>query len=113
MAKFKQDIVITCVYFHGEKKDYYVKRFKMDELSVSKREDFIPRDAGTKLLILSFNPDPKVDVSFKKGKRGTPDPELIDLAEVVQPKGVKAIGNKLEPQRCEDGQACKILILSD
>lgn len=98
LAKLKPEIVITCVYFHGEKKDYYVKRFKMDELAVGKREDFIPAESGSKLLILSFNPQPRVAVTFKKGKRGTPDPELIDLAELVQPKGVKAIGNKLSRQ---------------
>ena len=98
LAKFKEDIVITCVYFHGEKKDYYVKRFKMDELTVAKREDFIPPESGSKLLILSFNPEPMVAVTFKKGKRGTPEPELIDLAELIQPKGVKAIGNKLSRQ---------------
>ena len=85
---------VSCVYFHGEKKDYYVKRFRLDELDVGRREDFI--EPGSKLLILSFSDEPTVQVSFKKSKKGaTPEPEQLYLSDIVAPKGIKALGNKL------------------
>ena len=86
--------VVNCVYFHAEKKDYYVKRFRLDELDVGRREEFI--EPGSKLLILSFASEPLVQVAFKKGKKGVaPDPEEVYLTDIVAPKGIKALGNKL------------------
>ncbi len=98
VGKYTEDQIISVVYFHGEKSDYYVKRFRLEELSTGKREDFINPEDNSKLLILSFNPEPLVEVSFKKGKRGTPEKESIYLSDVVAPKGVRAIGNKLSRQ---------------
>lgn len=95
IGKFSPEIIVSIVYFHGEKRDFYVKRFKLDELSLGKREEFIPPLEGTKLLILSLNPDPCVQLNFNKGRRGTPDPEQVYLSELVQPKGVRALGNKV------------------
>lgn len=98
VGKYNEDLIVSVVYFLGSKEDYYVKRFRLDELAPGKREEFIGGDDGNKLLILSFNPEPLVEVSFKKGKQGTHEKESIYLSDIVAPKGVRAIGNKLSRQ---------------
>lgn len=95
IGRVEEDLVVSCVYYHGEKQDYYVKRFNVADMATGKCESFMPPVSGTKLLILSMNPDPVVKVSFKKGKRSTPEPELVDLVDVASVKSVKALGNKL------------------
>ena len=89
VGQLKDDLIISCVYIHGDKKDYYVKRFRLDELTLGKREEFISQSAGSKLLILSFNPEPCVEVSFKKGKRGTPKMKPFTLEMSSHQKGLK------------------------
>ena len=95
MGKLKPGSVISCVYFHGEKKDFYAKRFSLDDINVGKREDFINESAGSKLAIVSLNSHPLVEVTYLKGKSQEKVKESIDLSEIASVKGFRAIGNRL------------------
>ncbi|MFW7378870.1 MAG: DNA gyrase/topoisomerase IV subunit A [Oligoflexus sp.] len=95
LGKFRPDTVLTCVYYHGEKKDYYVKRFSLDELSTGKREEFISSEPGSRMLILSFHAEPVVEVTCKKGRSATAAKEVVELAEMATIRSLKAMGNKL------------------
>ncbi|NRA63785.1 MAG: DNA gyrase/topoisomerase IV subunit A [Pseudobacteriovorax sp.] len=98
VAKLQGEEVVSCVYYHGEKQDYYVKRFSLAEMTLGKREEFVDPHPKSKILILSFGLEPEVQVTYKKGKKATPEPEIICLSDIVAPKGIRAIGNKLSRQ---------------
>ena len=89
------DQVISVVYYEGERKACYVKRFELNPETVGKRQEFIPQTKGTKILLITTQDSPLLKVTFKKGKKGTPSPELVRLADIIDIKGVKALGNKL------------------
>jgi topoisomerase-4 subunit A len=95
MGKLRDETVVTCVYYHGDKKDYYVKRFRLDELPSGKRESFISQETGSRLVILSFNPEPVVEMKVQKGKQAKPETQSVDLAEFINVRSYKALGNKL------------------
>ena len=75
-----------------------MKRFSLAEMTLGKREEFVDPHPKSKILILSFGLEPEVQVTYKKGKKATPEPEIICLSDIVAPKGIRAIGNKLSRQ---------------
>ena len=93
LEKFNPEKPITAVYFDGEKKRYYVKRF-IPEVS-DKKELFISDSEGSYLEIVSTEWKPRIEVVFRKIKGAQKDPEIIELAEFIAVKGMKAQGNQL------------------
>ena len=117
IEKFNEERVYTAVYYHGEKKDYYVKRFVAEP--AEKEQAFLDTHKDTKLIYLSTDRCPRIEMVFDNSNRRKPkEKEVIDLAEFIDVKGYKAIGNKLSqypvkkinilPSRpCEDGEEQK------
>lgn len=95
LGKYRPELVLTCVYFHGEKSEYYVKRFSLSELTSGKREEFISSEPGSRMMILSFHQEPIVELSYQKAKQKQPVKDIVELAELVPVRGLKALGNKL------------------
>ncbi|MEQ9064389.1 MAG: DNA gyrase/topoisomerase IV subunit A [Vicingaceae bacterium] len=94
IEKWNPEKVISCVYFEGKKKTFYVKRFKIDP--TDNKTSFISESEGSYLEIVSTNHDPSLKLSFVKSKnKDVRDPELILLSEFISVKGMKALGNKL------------------
>ena len=89
------DQIVSVVYYEGERKACYVKRFELNLELIGKRQEFVPQTKGTKILLLTTQDAPLLKVTFKPSKSGTPQPELIRLADFIEIKGVKALGNKL------------------
>ena len=54
IGKLDSAVTVTCIGHHGEKKDYYVKRFKMDESLVSRKESYIDQSKGTKIVLVTY-----------------------------------------------------------
>ena len=98
IGKLDDAVTVTCIYYHGEKKDYYVKRFKMDESLIARKESYVDQSKGTKIVLVTLQKDPAIEVTYKPGKKSTPAPEKIDLVEYIAVKGYKALGNKLSPK---------------
>ena len=68
IGKLDSAVTVTCIYYHGEKKDYYVKRFKMDESLVSRKESYIDQSKGTKIVLVTLQKDPTIQVTYKPGR---------------------------------------------
>jgi topoisomerase-4 subunit A len=107
MGKLKPATIVSCVYYHGEKKDFYVKRFNLDELSQGRRENFISPQGGSKLVVVSLNASPSVIVSALRGKKAEKIQEQINIAEYIDVKGIKAIGNKLSRHKIKSVKLVK------
>ncbi len=94
LEKFDPEKALTAVYYHGEKKRYYIKRF-IPEVSPNK-VIFIPEVEGTRLETISADHMPMLDMVFKKARNKDPKPnEEVNVTEFIGVKGLKALGNQL------------------
>jgi topoisomerase-4 subunit A len=93
IEKFNPDRPITAVYFDGERKEFFVKRFLAEPSD--KKVLFISEIPGSYLEMATTQQDPVVDVEFAKQKGKAADPESVRLAEIIAVKGLKARGNRL------------------
>lgn len=89
---------VTAVYFEGEKGDYYVKRFLIDD--TDKKTLFITEHEKSHLELVSTDFHTVIEMTFSKirGKDQKPN-EVIDLQDFIAVKGMKALGNKLSYQK--------------
>ena len=86
------------VYYDGEKKKYYVKRFLIDRSQ--KPETVISQAKGSHLAFVSTDVLPVISVSFAREKGVPPREDLrVELAEFIAVKGIRAQGNQLSPDK--------------
>ncbi len=95
LRKFEPEEVLSAVYVEGESKTHYVKRFKIETSTLSKRFTFISETKASKLLAATANPAPEVTVTLQRDKKAAKETEKIALHEFIDVKGWKAMGNKL------------------
>ncbi|MDP4267687.1 MAG: DNA gyrase/topoisomerase IV subunit A [Bacteroidota bacterium] len=93
IEKFKPEKVYTVVYYEGELKNYYVKKFTVE--ATDKKVFFIGEDKNSKLLAISSIPNPSVEVEFSNTNKRTHPNQIIDLTEFISAKGVKSKGKRL------------------
>lgn len=98
IEKWRPNRPVSVIYFDGEKKKYFVKRFVPDKSQ--KPETVISQSKGSFLAFVSTDYLPMVSVSFAKEKGSTPKEDAeINIAEFIAVKGIKAIGNQLSPDK--------------
>ena len=98
IRRYESGQVVSVIYFEAGRQQIYVKRFALTDDLCGKRQNFIGGDPGSEILILTLQPTPLVKISFKKGKKGVPPPQLLRLAEFIGLKGIKATGNRLSKE---------------
>jgi topoisomerase-4 subunit A len=93
IEKFNSDQVISAVYYDGSSKLHYVKRFLIETRTINKKFNAISDHRQSKLIVVSTEKQPQINVLIAKGK----EKELLelDLDMLIDVKGWKAIGNKL------------------
>ena len=87
----------TSIYFDGNKKTYYVKRFLVEN-TISKLI-FITEHKESVLEIISTDWRPQVELIFIKEKGKDRKTEIINLEEFISIKGEKALGNRLTSKK--------------
>jgi topoisomerase-4 subunit A len=92
ISKFKPNRPITIVYFDAKGKQYNLKRFLIETLTQNKKFMCIPEEKDNYILLATDFKYPIVILSAGKGKLLRE--EQINLAEAIEVKGWKAIGNK-------------------
>ncbi|MEO0473614.1 MAG: DNA gyrase/topoisomerase IV subunit A, partial [Bacteroidota bacterium] len=98
LDKFDPKKVISAVHYEGKSKDYYVKRFCIETSTVGKTFSFISDQPGSKLIMASTRANPWI--SYKVTLQGRTKEELEqNLAEFIDVKGWKALGNKLDRRK--------------
>ena len=108
---------VTAIYYEGEKEDFYVKRFLVED--TDKKVAFITEHENSYLELVSTDFHTVIDLSFVKprGKDAKPN-EIFDLQDFITVKGLKAIGNKLSYdkvkgiERLEEEAAAEVLGIS-
>jgi topoisomerase-4 subunit A len=94
VEKFQPDTVISAVHYVPSKKCNYIKRFQIETSTVEQRFSFIADEPNAQLIFATTAAHPAIEYTIDMGKKKTTAPEAINLAEFIEVKGWKAIGNK-------------------
>ncbi|RXK52271.1 DNA gyrase/topoisomerase IV subunit A [Aquirufa rosea] len=103
LKKYQPNSIISAVYLDGSSKNHFIKRFKLETTTVDKKFLFISDHKASKLLAASDNYAPNVQIKHKADGK-TNQIELVPVSELVDVRGWKAIGNKLNYPKLTDVQ---------
>jgi topoisomerase IV subunit A len=95
LEKFNMKKAISAVYVDGDSKQYIVKRFMIETSTLDKEFGFISEAIGSRLVLVTTSDTPEIEMEVIKGKDKAKKTEVVNLDEVVEVKGWKAIGNRL------------------
>jgi topoisomerase IV subunit A len=93
IEKFNPDKIITAVYLDDEKKQYNVKRFKIETTTLHNKFLFIKEGEGNRLEAVSTDEEPLLAV--QQGRGAQVRKGKLKLAKMVEVMGWKAVGAKL------------------
>jgi len=97
LRKFDPEMVINAVYYEGERGWTVVKRFQIETTTLDQRFSYLSEHKNSKLLFVSAKAAPRIQYAVKvKNKRMEGE---VNLAEFMDVKGWRAIGNKLSDQK--------------
>jgi len=94
LAKLDTKTIITCLHYVGNKKTYFVKRFKIETNQLNKLFLFIDDSRGSKFIKSTNLSNPIFKFNYRL-KNGDKKEKLIDIMSFIDIKGWKAIGNKI------------------
>ena len=103
LAKFNPNGIISAIYFDGANKTHFIKRFKIETSTIDKKFLFISDHKASKLVASSINYAPNVQIKHKPDGK-TSEIELMPIDELVDVRGWKAIGSKLNYPKLTDAK---------
>jgi topoisomerase-4 subunit A len=95
IEKFHPKKAISAVYWDGESKQHFVKRFQIETTSPDKEFNFITEGIGSRLEFVTTSDNPEIEIEVVKGKGKDKEVEVINLEDIIDVKGWKALGNRL------------------
>jgi topoisomerase-4 subunit A len=110
LSHFDEDIImiekyfpsqtLTCIYYDGESKSYFTKRFLPE--NVSSKSLIVTEHAESRIELITGQINPSVEVTFYKEKGKDIKPEKLNLVEFAPPTNMKAKGKKLSSYKVKD-----------
>ncbi|MBC7399091.1 MAG: DNA gyrase/topoisomerase IV subunit A [Mucilaginibacter sp.] len=101
IEKYNPEKVYSVVHYDGKSKNYLVKRFVFENTVIGKETSIISDEPGSKMTLISSAAGPIVEVEQLKGATKTPETIELNLAEVIDVKGMKAMGNRVSQHLIE------------
>jgi len=95
VEKFNAKKPVSAVYVDGHSKQYMVKRFLVETTTLEKEFNFISEAIGSRLVVATMADDPEIEVELIKGKAKEKVKETLNLEELIDVKGWKALGKRL------------------
>jgi topoisomerase-4 subunit A len=95
VEKFSPKKVISAIYIDGESKQHMVKRFLVETSTIDKEFGFISEGIGSRLVFVTTSENPEIELELIKGKGKDKAKEVVNLEDIVDVKGWKALGNRL------------------
>ncbi|GEP98219.1 DNA gyrase/topoisomerase IV subunit A [Chitinophaga cymbidii] len=93
IEKFNPERIVTAIYYDADKKQFNVKRFKIETQTLNNKFLFIKEGAGNYLELVTTQAEPVI--LLKTGKKRDPEEEEIALHETIEVTGWKTVGNKI------------------
>lgn len=97
LTKLKMEHPYTAIHVDGVSKIHYIKRFHIETNTLNKRFGFVSEAKNSKLLFASADKEPEIMVIYKEKNKNME--ARFALAELIEVKGWKAIGNKFPVQQ--------------
>ncbi len=94
LEKWDPNKPISVVYFEGEKRKYYVKRFMIE--NPNKEERFISDHPDSQLQIVAVDYRPVAEIIFSKKSL---ENRILNFEEFISVKGIKSLGNQLTTEK--------------
>jgi topoisomerase-4 subunit A len=94
IEKFDPDRVVSAVYYDADKKQYNVKRFRIETQTLDQRFVFIKEGKNNRLELVTTEEHPVV-VMITGRKKSDAKKQTVDLTARVDVAGWKAVGNRL------------------
>lgn len=95
VEKFVPEKVYSCVYIDGNSKNYYVKRFLIEQKNEKVRVALITEHKDSKLLLFSSVKNTTIQFTVLKGRDKEKIQQEALLSDIIDVKGWKALGNRL------------------
>jgi topoisomerase-4 subunit A len=95
IEKYNPEKVYSVVHYDGKSKNYLIKRFAFENTVIGKETSIISDEAGSKMLLISGATQAVVKVEQIKGATKIPETVELNLADLIDIKGMKAMGNRL------------------
>ncbi|NEU09864.1 DNA gyrase/topoisomerase IV subunit A [Flavihumibacter sp. R14] len=102
IEKYDAEKVFSVIYLEGKTKNYYLKRFTFENVSVGKKSSIISEENGSKLVLISGSKNPLVKFQQVKGKSQVEEDVELRLSEAIDVKGMRAMGNRLSPHEVKN-----------
>lgn len=93
IEKYNVNSVISCIYYDGDLKTYYYKRFQIETSSLDKKFGFIGESPTANMVFASTKKNVVVEIKEGRFKKDAVTKE-INLDEMIDVKGWKSRGNK-------------------
>ncbi|MBL7779286.1 MAG: DNA gyrase/topoisomerase IV subunit A [Chitinophagales bacterium] len=95
IEKFNPEKPYSAVYFDGDKKEYFVKRFMVEIKTEKYKTSIVTEHPKSVLLIFTGAKEAWVKFNVLKGKAKEKVEEEVKLNDIIDVKGWKALGNRL------------------
>ena len=95
VEKFNPERIYSAVYYDGNSKEYYVKRFKVELKTEKLKSPIVTENAKSVLNVFSSHDEVTVKFNVLKGKTKEKVEETAKVNELIDVKGWKALGNRL------------------
>ena len=102
VEKFDAEKPLTAVYYDGNAKYHYVKRFLIETTTADKRFPFITDARSSKLWTASTDKQPQANITFVREGSRKHEQQVFDLDVLVDIKGWKALGNRLTKHKVKN-----------
>jgi topoisomerase-4 subunit A len=100
IEKYYPNQMLTCIYFDGESKSYFTKRFLPE--SVGSKTNIITENEQSVIELITNQVNPIVDVKFAKEKGKELPDENIKLVAFAPEVNMKAKGKKLTSYKVKE-----------
>jgi len=94
ISKYDPLDAVSVIYFEGNKGWTVVKRFMIETTSLDQRFPFITDHKDSRLYYATTHENPTVEYAFMANRQK--QSSEVNLADFIEVKGWKAVGNKLE-----------------
>ncbi len=102
LMKFNPETVLSGIYYEANQKSWYVKRFKVETLSLDKKFSFIGDTKGSKSLAVTADEFPRIEIMHQVKERGPMEKMVLEPEGFIEVRGWKALGNKLPFAKVKD-----------
>ncbi|GAA3965644.1 DNA gyrase/topoisomerase IV subunit A [Mucilaginibacter dorajii] len=94
IEKYDAQKVYSAIHIDGKSKNYMVKRFLFENIALSKQVSIISDEPGSKLAYIAKG-NQQFSVVQLRGKEQAPETIEVNVADLIDVKGMKAMGNRL------------------